>query len=63
MKPLKKHIEELEAKAAQATGLEGMDSYEILGINKDTSAEEVEKQYKNLAKAFHPDRYLSLIHI
>ncbi|SHH41211.1 J domain-containing protein [Tepidibacter thalassicus] len=32
--------------------------YEVLGIRKGASKEEVKRAYKNLAKKYHPDRYL-----
>ena len=32
-----------------------MDYYSILNINKQASQEEIKKNYKKLAKKFHPD--------
>ncbi len=29
--------------------------YEVLGVKKDASAEEIRKVYRKLAKEFHPD--------
>jgi len=31
------------------------DPYEILGLSKDASKEEINKKYKELVKKFHPD--------
>lgn len=32
------------------------DFYEVLGINKDASKEEIKRSYRKLAKEYHPDR-------
>ena len=32
------------------------DYYDILGVSKDASSEELKKAYRRLALAFHPDR-------
>ena len=32
------------------------DYYEILGLSKDTSAEDIKKTYRKLALQYHPDR-------
>ncbi len=35
---------------------EKKDFYEILGVNKDASADEIKKSYRKLAMKYHPDR-------
>ena len=32
------------------------DYYEILGVNKNSSIEEIKKKFRKLALEFHPDR-------
>ena len=32
------------------------DYYEVLGVDKSSSADEIKKQYRKLALKFHPDR-------
>ncbi len=34
--------------------------YEILGLDKDASQEQIKKAYRDLAKKYHPDRYADL---
>ena len=33
------------------------DPYQVLGISRDASDEQVKEAYRNLAKKYHPDNY------
>ena len=42
---------------------EKRDYYEVLGLQKGASEDEIKKAFRQLAKKYHPDLNLSLIHI
>ena len=39
------------------------DYYKVLGVEPDADAKQIRKSYRELSKKYHPDKYLSLIHI
>lgn len=41
---------------ALATGYEKQDPYEVLGVSRDASPDEINKQFRKLALQFHPDK-------
>jgi len=48
------------AEAISGSGhMEGQNLYEVLGVNRGATAKDIKRDYRKLAKAFHPDHAVS----